>query len=216
MKMNGDFLFLVFFLIQFVGFVVIRIYYQMKSPDRKKSFRELTRSAFKHEGRFSLLLGIIAGVFMLTGLVLYIFYPGLFPWLEMPFPDLFRWIGVIVGFLSLFFFWWVHLTLGRAFSKVLTIQEEHKVVDDGPYRHIRHPMYTASLLYFFSWFLISENLLFIIVWLFLLAFFLTRIPQEEDMLLAQFGDEYREYKKRTGRLLPPIRKKDNSEDKSQD
>jgi protein-S-isoprenylcysteine O-methyltransferase Ste14 len=188
----------------------------MKSPDTKKSFRELTRSAFKHEGRFSLILGGIAGVFMLVGLVLYIFYPGLFPWLVLPFPDWFRWIGVIVGFISLFFFWWVHSTLGRAFSKALTIQEEHKVVTDGPYRHIRHPMYTATLLYFFTWFLISGNLLFIIVWLFFLVFIFARMPKEEDMLITQFGDEYREYMKRTGRLLPPIRKKDNSEDKSQE
>ena len=184
----------------------------MKSPDRKKSFRELTRSAFEHEGRFSLFLGGVAGIFILVGLVLYIFYPLLFPWLVLPFPDWLRWIGVIIGFISLFLIWWVHSTLGREFSKALTIQEQHKMVTDGPYRRVRHPMYTAFLIYCLTWFLIAGHLLFFIAFLLLLLFIIARMPKEEEMLVAQFGDEYKEYMNRTGRLLPPLRKKTESDD----
>ncbi|MFX0079344.1 MAG: isoprenylcysteine carboxylmethyltransferase family protein [Candidatus Hermodarchaeota archaeon] len=213
--MNGDFIFLVLFLIQFVLWIVLRGYYQMKSPDRKKSLRELTKSAFEHEGRQSIIFASLLGVVMIVALVLYIFYPTLFPWLVIPFPDWLRWLGVIIGFISIFFFWWAHSTLGQAFSKALTIQEKHSVVSDGPYRRIRHPMYTASIIYFFSWFLIAANLIFIILWLFFLGWIFTRMPKEEEMLVAQFGDEYREYMKRTGRLLPPFRKKSNSDDTNQ-
>jgi len=214
--MNGDFLFLVFFLIQFVIMVVIRGYYQMKSPDRKKSMREFMKSAFEHEGRLSLILAGLLGVFMVVALVLYIFYPVLFPWLVLPFPDWLRWIGVIVGFISLFFLWWVHSTLGRAFSKALTIQEQHQVATDGPYRRIRHPMYTVFILYFLTWFLIAANLIFVIVWLLFLVWIFTRMPKEEEMLIAQFGDEYREYMNQTGRLLPTLRKKADSDDTGQE
>ncbi len=214
--MNGDFLFLVLFLLQFLGMVLIRLYYGWKSPDRKKSLRELTKSALEHEGGLSFALLILVGVFMVAALVLYIWYPTLFPWLVLPFPDWLRWIGVLVGFISLFLLWWIHSTLGRAYSKALTIQERHTVMTDGPYRRVRHPMYTAFLIYFLSWFLISTNLLFIIVWLLFLLTLIARMPKEEEMLIAQFGDEYSEYMKRTGRLLPPLRKEDNSNEAGQE
>ena len=214
--MNGDFLFLMFFLLQFLGMILIRLYYGWKSPDRKKSLRELTKSAVEHEGRLSFTTLILVGVFMVAALVLYIWYPTLFPWLVLPFPDWLRWIGVIIGFISLFLLGWVHSTLGRVFSKALAIQEQHKVVTDGPYRHVRHPMYTAFLIYFLSWFLISANLLFIIVWLLFFFALIARMPKEEEMLITQFGKEYREYMKRTGRLLPPVRKKDDSDDTDQE
>jgi protein-S-isoprenylcysteine O-methyltransferase Ste14 len=213
--MNGDFQFLMVFLDQFLGMILIRLYYGWKSPDRKKSLRELTKNAVEHEGRLSFALLILVGVFMVAALVLYIWFPTLFPWLFLPFHDWLRWIGVIIGFISLFLLWWIHLTLGRAFSKALTIQEEHKVVTDGPYRRVRHPMYTAFLIYFLSWFLISTSLLFIIVWLLFLFTLIARMPKEEEMLITQFGEEYREYMKRTGRLLPPLRKKDDSDDTGQ-
>jgi len=214
--LNGDFLFLVLFLLQFLGMVLIRLYYGWKSPDRKKSLRELTKSALEHEGGLSFALLILVGVFMVAALVLYIWYPTLFPWLVLPFPDWLRWIGVLVGFISLFLLWWIHSTLGRAYSKALTIQERHTVMTDGPYRRVRHPMYTAFLIYFLSWFLISTNLLFIIVWLLFLLTLIARMPKEEEMLIAQFGDEYSEYMKRTGRLLPPLRKEDNSNEAGQE
>lgn len=214
--MNGDFLFLMFFLIQFLGMILIRLYYGLKSPDRKKSLRELTKSAVEHEGRFSFTLLILVGVFMVIALVHYIWYPTLFPSLFLPFPAWLRWIGVIIGFISLFLLWWIHSTLGRAFSKALTIQERHTVVTDGPYRRVRHPMYTAFLIYFLSWFLISTNLLFIIVWFLFFVTLVARMPTEEEMLITQFGDAYREYMKRTGRLLPPLRKKDDSNDTGQE
>ncbi len=205
--MNGNFLFMVFFLIQFVLMVAIRGYYGWKSPDRKKSLRERTKGLAKYEGRLSLILLIMLGIFMLVALVLYLFYPTLFPGLVLLLPDWLRWIGVIIGFISLILLWWVHSTLGRAFSKALTIQEKHRVVNDGPYRRVRHPMYTVLLIYFLTWFLISANILFLICWLLNLGFIFARMPKEEDMLIAKFGDEYREYMQRTGRLIPPFRTK---------
>ncbi len=214
--MNGDFLFLMFFLVQFLGMILIRSYYGLKSPDRKKSLRELTKSAVEHEGRFSFILLILVGVFMVSALILYVWYPTLFPWLVLPFPDWLRWIGVIIGFISLLLLWWIHSTLGLAFSKTLTLQKRQKVVVDGPYRRVRHPMYTAFLIYFLSWFLISTNLLFIIVWFLFFVTLVARMPTEEEMLITQFGDEYREYIKRTGRLFPPLRKKDDSNNTDQE
>jgi protein-S-isoprenylcysteine O-methyltransferase Ste14 len=212
--MNGDLIFLVFFFIIIVGLFVIRIYYQLKSPDLKKPMRELTKKSVEHESRLSLAIGILAGISFVAAFVLYLYYPFLFPWLQLPFPDWLRWIGVILGFISLVAFWWVHSTLGREFSKMLTIQDSHSLITNGPYHRIRHPMYTSLLVYFFTWILISANLLFFIVWILMSLFLVARIPQEEAMLIDQFGDEYKEYQTQTGRLFPLLRKKSSSDNTS--
>ncbi|MFX1318170.1 MAG: isoprenylcysteine carboxylmethyltransferase family protein [Promethearchaeota archaeon] len=210
--MNGDFLFFIIFLITFVGIFVIRGYYGWKSPDRKKSLRELTRSSTKHEGRVTFTLLVFLGIIWLVALVLYIFFPYLFPWMVLPIPDWFRWLGVIIAFISLFLLWWAHATLGKAFSKILTIQDQHTLVSNGPYQRVRHPMYTAFIILFLSWFLMTAHILFFFLWFTFLVYIVLRMPQEEAMLLEKFGETYREYILRTGRLFPPLRKQ-NKEDK---
>lgn len=210
--MNGAFIFLILFLINILGLFIIRLYYTWKSPDRKKSIRDLSKQGFEHESPITLALGILAGIFMVATLISYIFFPFLLPIIQLPFPDWLRWIGVIIGFISLAFFWWVHSTLGREFSKTLTIQDQHTLITYGPYRRIRHPMYATLIFYFLSWFIISANLLLFIAWILLVIFMVARIPREEAMLVDQFGDEYKEYMTQTGRLLPPLRKNKSTED----
>jgi protein-S-isoprenylcysteine O-methyltransferase Ste14 len=58
--------------------------------------------------------------------------------------------------------------------------------------------------WFLSWFLISTNILFAISWILWIVYLVIRIPQEEQMLIEQFDDEYREYMRKTGRIFPRI------------
>ena len=208
--MNGEFIFLILFFINILGLFVIRFYYTWKSPDRKKSVRNLTKQGFEHESPITLAIGIFAGILWVAAFILHIVFPHLLPLVLLPFPDWLRWVGVIIGFISLAFFWWVHSALGREFSKILTIQDQHKLITDGPYQRIRHPMYAALIPYFLSWCLLSANLLYFLAWILVVIFMVARISSEEVMLIDQFGDEYREYMTRTGRLFPRIRKKDES------
>jgi protein-S-isoprenylcysteine O-methyltransferase Ste14 len=209
--MNGDFLFFLFFVIITLFMIVIRVIYGWKSPDRKKSLGELSRMTGEHEGRRSLAVGIFAGIVLLIAIILYIVFTPLTPWIRLPFPDWLRWIGVIMGFFSCFLLWWIHSTLGRGYSKSLTIQEKHPLVTEGPYQRIRHPMYTAFLFFFLAWFLISTHITFFLAWVLFLIFILMRMPREEAMLQDEFGVEYQQYMMRTGRLFPPICKKDTKE-----
>jgi protein-S-isoprenylcysteine O-methyltransferase Ste14 len=133
---------------------------------------------------------------------MYVFYTPLFPWIQLPLLDVARWIGVAIGLVSLPLVAWVQSTLGASFSKTLTIQDDHKLVTTGPYSRIRHPMYSVYTFWFLSWFLISTNLLFGISWLFWVVYLFIRIPQEEQMLIEQFGDSYRDYMNKTGKLFP--------------
>ena len=183
-----------------------RALFGRKSADYKKSLRDLTRQAFEHENRLTMALLILGGIVLLIGIVIYVFYASVFPWSQLPLPDLVRWIGVAMGLISIPLIGWIHWALGRAFSKSLTIQEEHQLVTTGLYRWIRHPMYTVFIIYFLSLFLVSTNLFLLVTFIIMVITFIFRIPKEEEMLINQFGDAYREYMKRTGRLLPRLRK----------
>jgi len=73
-------------------------------------------------------------------------------------------------------------------------------------------MYTVLIMYLLSWVLVSANLLFLIYYVLAILLIILRIPKEERMMLEKFGEEYRVYMKRTGRLLPYFRQ-ENSEEK---
>jgi protein-S-isoprenylcysteine O-methyltransferase Ste14 len=77
------------------------------------------------------------------------------------------------------------------------------LVTSGPYRFIRHPIYTAFLLILGSTLLISANWLIGLAWISMTVLEVaSRIGFEEQLMLEYFGDQYLEYSKRTGRLLP--------------
>ena len=131
------------------------------------------------------------------------------PWLDFfayPLPEYFRYFGIIFNITGLILLVWIHKTLGQHWSMMLELGTEHKLVTTGPYAHVRHPMYTFFYILAISTALISANvcvgLFGIIAWTIL---YTVRVEEEEDMLLEQFGDEYKEYMERTGRLLPKFR-----------
>ena len=129
-------------------------------------------------------------------------------WLDIfsiPLPEFISGIGICLNIVGLCLLVWVHRALGQHWSMMLKLGEEHKLVTTGPYSRIRHPMYTYFTVMVISNALISANLLVgvfgIAVWTLL---YIVRIDDEEDMLLEEFGDDYREYMKRTGRLFPKV------------
>ncbi len=119
-----------------------------------------------------------------------------------PAPDWLRWAGFGLGLMSVGLFAWAHTILGRFWSPFLELRSGHRLIREGPYARIRHPIYAAIPGLMISLGLVAANwLAFVFAGLAWLSFML-RIPREEKMMLEQFGDEYREYMKRTGRLLP--------------
>jgi len=107
--------------------------------------------------------------------------------------------------MALFLLWRSHADLGLNWSATLRIRQEHSLVTDGIYRHIRHPMYAAHLLWAIAQGLLLEN--WLAGWVFLVTFvplYLLRVTKEEKMMLEQFGLEYRLYISRTGRIIPRI------------
>jgi protein-S-isoprenylcysteine O-methyltransferase Ste14 len=95
--------------------------------------------------------------------------------------------------------------LGRNWSNTLQVREGHALVEGGVYRRLRHPMYLALLLYGAGQALAMPN--FVAGPAFLVAFAIlvaVRLPAEERMMAAAFGDAYAAYAARTKRLLPGL------------
>jgi protein-S-isoprenylcysteine O-methyltransferase Ste14 len=87
--------------------------------------------------------------------------------------------------------------------KVRSLRIRHQLVTAGPYRWIRHPLYTTAIVLFLALGLMQASLLVLVVTV--AAALLMRslvIPAEERELAAKFGDRYRVYMTRAGRFLP--------------
>jgi protein-S-isoprenylcysteine O-methyltransferase Ste14 len=113
--------------------------------------------------------------------------------------------GIACLAVGLWFFHRSHADLGTNWSVTLEVREQHRLITDGIYGSVRHPMYMALLLYSVGQALVIPN------WVagpsYLIAFgilFLFRVRAEERMMLDQFGDQYAEYAARTKRLVPGV------------
>ena len=99
--------------------------------------------------------------------------------------------------------WYSIVRLGRFFTVDVSIAKEHRVVDSGPYRFVRHPSYTGALIAFLGFGLCLGNWLSILLLMLpILAAFLWRIRIEEQALIDGLGEDYRAYMRRTARLIP--------------
>jgi protein-S-isoprenylcysteine O-methyltransferase Ste14 len=114
-------------------------------------------------------------------------------------------IGVVCFAAGLWLFQRSHAELGTNWSVTLQIREQHRLIREGVYRHVRHPMYTSLFLYSLGQLLVLPN------WIagpsYLVTFgilFALRLEAEERMMLEEFGDEYRSYASRTKRIIPGV------------
>jgi protein-S-isoprenylcysteine O-methyltransferase len=107
-------------------------------------------------------------------------------------------LGVLLRFYSIIY-------LGRFFTPTVAISADHRLIDSGPYRFIRHPTYTGFLMILVGLGLSFANIgSLLIIFVPVFACILWRIRIEEQALVEAFGEQYRSYMHRTKRLLPFI------------
>lgn len=113
--------------------------------------------------------------------------------------------GIACLAVGLWFFHRSHADLGTNWSITLEVREQHRLITTGIYHRVRHPMYTALLLYSVGQVLVIPNWVagpsYLIASGILFAF---RVKAEERMMLDQFGDQYAKYMSRTKRLVPGV------------
>ena len=94
--------------------------------------------------------------------------------------------------------------LGRRFSGLVAIQPDHQLKTDGLYRYIRHPSYAGLIASTLGLVLIFRSAIGLIFVILLFLFLVSRMNDEERFLEAHFGEEYRNYRLKTRRLVPLI------------
>ena len=100
---------------------------------------------------------------------------------------------------------WSIVHLGKFFTVDVAIQEGQRIVQDGPYRFVRHPSYSGSMLALVGLACLTFNWLgFVVVFTCSLVAYALRISVEEKVLFQSLGEEYRRYAERTKRLIPGI------------
>jgi len=162
--------------------------------------------AAKNEGVALFILRIFLGVFFFFLLIFYSVYPAWMDLLHVDIPLWLRWCGTFVALAGYIFWTIAQELLSRQWSPQLQIQKDHELIMTGPYHFIRHPIYSGMILWSIGLGVFTANSMFILLAILTIVWTLLRIPREEKMMIAQFGDAYRQYMQKTGRILPKLMK----------
>ncbi|MHA1959534.1 MAG: methyltransferase [Candidatus Thorarchaeota archaeon] len=196
--MDEDTIFRILFLAIYAIFFGVRMRFRIPSARRAPEQRE----EFLTKATMFLVFAILG---YLSTVILYLLAIPWIQWTYVTVPSPVRWIGVFGAGLSVLLVAWIHVNLGRQYSAELAIQEGHDLVTSGPYSRTRHPMYTVLNLFSISLSITTSSLLIILFAILVAIPFPWIARKEEEMLLEQFGDDYREYMERTGRFFPRLR-----------
>ena len=192
------------FIILLAALFAIRFYFMFKvrrsggrlTPDEKAVEREGGRGVF--------IVRVVGFFALISFLVMYFLGMAWIDVFSFPLPGWLRWAGFALGAISVVFWTWTQIHLDTQWSAQLQLRREHHLVTSGPYARIRHPLYSAMLGWAVALGLLTANWIFVAVCALSIFGLLWRIPKEEQMMLEAFGDEYKAYIQRTGRLFPKL------------
>jgi len=119
-----------------------------------------------------------------------------------PVNEITIWIGVVLCVIGLGFCIWARLTLGRNWSGTVTLKEGHELIQRGPYRIVRHPIYTGLLVMIVATAIVMGHSVGVVGVLLAFVSFWIKLSYEEEVMLRQFPERYRDYQRRVKRLIP--------------
>lgn len=192
-------IFRIFSAFLFLAGLGISIYFR-----RKADIDSGEKVSWEREGLFMILALRIGGLVLWLSILGYLIYPPLLAWSKVGLPEWLRWLGVGLGIICVLLIYWMFSSIGTGITPTVATRSEHKLVTKGPYRWIRHPLYTFGTLFFLSFALMADSWFIALLALTAIIILSLRLPNEETLLIEKFGDEYREYMKRTGKFLPKI------------
>jgi protein-S-isoprenylcysteine O-methyltransferase Ste14 len=181
-----------------IAFAAHRGYYVRKHGEEKNSLKK------REEGLPSKIAGVL-GMIGFIAILVYAISPSWLAWASLALPLWLRWLGIGIALVGFALLQWAQNSLGKNWSDSPRMIKDQSLITSGPYQFIRHPIYTAFILILGSTLLISANWLIGFACLGMTTLEVaSRIGFEENLMLEYFGDQYHEYMKRTGRLLPKL------------
>ena len=188
----------IFKIIYFIELVVATTIRKIYTSGKKEADLKIQK-----RNTIELVLLVLNGIGMIIPIV-YVF-SSVLDFADYDLPDWLAWAGAVLFALAICLLWRSHKDLGRYWTVTVAIRTEHKLVTSGVYTFIRHPMYSAHLIWAIAQIFILHNWIagysFLIVQV---PFCFIRIKNEEEMMIAQFGAAYKAYMEKTGRLIPKL------------
>ena len=176
----------------------VGVYHRVKSQSTGEALDR------RQEGVFILATLRPLGAAFWLGMFAWMINPAWMAWSSMSLPIGLRWAGVGFLVVAALMLVWTFRSLGRNLTDTVVTRQQHTLVQHGPYRWIRHPLYSSAALLVAALSLIAANWFLFVVGAVLLSVLIMRTRIEEENLVARFGDSYRQYMERTGRFVPKI------------
>ena len=185
------------FLAGFIVYASIRHVFERRTKGIEKGVRRI-------DALEKVLLVLVAvGNFILP--VLYLFTPFL-AFADYRLPGFVPWCGSATMLAALWLFWRSHSDLGLNWSAFLEMRKDHQLIRQGVYREIRHPMYVSIFLFGVAQALMLQNWVAGLSGLVtFVPLYFVRTPREEQMMREWFGEEYQDYVRQTGRVIPRLK-----------
>lgn len=185
-------------LLIFLSALIIGGYFRYQSEKGRE------KMPWREEGSTNMILLRLFGAAGWVSIAVYLINPKWMSWSEMYLADWVRWIGVVMGLVSVPLLYWLFKSIGKNISQTVGTRKEHQLVTTGPYRWIRHPLYSVGTMMVLSIALMASNWFILAAMIGAWIMLMVRLPKEEENLIRKFGEEYTAYMERTGRLLPRL------------
>ena len=202
--MNTQLVFRIAMIVLFTGYTLPRSYFRIIA--RKARIEEQTGEDRLSESKLRLAIMGISGIGTNIVAFLWVINPNWFSWSNLDLPVWLRWVGAGIGVITIVLSYFIHHTLGQSFTPTLQTTKGHRLVTEGIYGWIRHPIYTTFFLLFIASFLMSTNWLIVALGTIYGLMIINRVIAEEKMMIETFDDQYQEYMQQTGRFWPKLQR----------
>jgi protein-S-isoprenylcysteine O-methyltransferase Ste14 len=161
-----------------------------------------TSRAVKRQSLWSRILTVVVG-----GLPFFLLFTratrwGPLGWQIVPASAFILVAGVALTYAGVALAIWARVVLGRQWSATVTIKEGHRLVRNGPYSVVRHPIYSGLMLAVLGTALVVGELRAFVALAMILAIWLVKSRLEERFMIGQFGRDYEDYRRHTWALIP--------------
>ncbi len=177
--------------------LAIGIYHRLRARTSEKLDR-------RQEGVARMVLLRVCGLTMWVSVFTYLISPRTMAWSQISLPPWLRWTGAALGALALPLFYWQLTSLGHNLTDTVVTRSGATLVTHGPYRWVRHPLYSIATLMGLAVALLTASWFIAALWVAGLSVLVSRTRIEEEKLLERFGESYRAYRARTGRFVPRV------------